>query len=783
MNQYLNRFLKPGLIGSILLYSLFPFSNVFGIQILKKSSNAVQIEQYRKYELTFSLDTTYSNPFDPEIIDIQAVISLPDSSQIHVPAFYYREYEVSGFAPERYRNPGIEGWKIRYAPSRIGIHTLDIFITDAQGTTHFTNVNSFECIQGNRPGFIQIDATDSTCLRYSNGSPRINIGHNVCWLPKELADCQSYFSQMSLAGENWTRVWMCPWGNDGWVILEWTKDHWSGNFSGAGQYSMQTAQRIDSLIELAENYGIGLQLVLLYHGAFSTTTNANWADNPYNANRPDDGGFLPNAEDFFTDTQARNLTRNKCRYIVARWGYSPAILAWELFNEVQFTDGWRLNPSSVINWHREMSDYIRAIDPHRHLITTSSHASGFENIWNLPNIDLVQIHHYGTPVIGPFRSAAHDMAALYQKPVIIGEYGAGSVNGLNSETNLPDLPEPYQSQLLDGLVIHNGIWSSFHANSSAHLWWWDSYIEPYQLYHAFAPLHQYVQNEDLSNMHPAERVVSGLAPISAIPQVWDFSYIPVQTLFTLQNGSFPDMDKLPQYLQGSWHNAYRSDPTFILTLPQSGQLLIHVQEVSSYSEGKIRVLVNAQETFNATYPAGHNNFTISVPLPAGPLNVQIVNNGRDWFKINAYEFKSGNNPLDSIGLIKDDRALIWIYDTMSQYGKIPCGVFTDELITIRGLNDGRYQADFYDTRNTGGIIASQTTQSTNGLLNCIAPAFERDIALKIYPVCIGDLSDLIELTNQWLTEGTGSTADYNNDHHVNLKDYSRLSQSWHYACP
>lgn len=46
-------------------------------------------------------------------------------------------------------------------------------------------------------------------------------------------------------------------------------------------------------------------------------------------------------EDFFTSEDAKARYRNYLRYIVARWGYSPAIAAWEFFNEVdniQFAD-------------------------------------------------------------------------------------------------------------------------------------------------------------------------------------------------------------------------------------------------------------------------------------------------------------------------------------------------------------------------------------------------------------------------------------------------------------
>src|SRR6266481_9445051 len=97
---------------------------------------------------------------------------------------------------------------------------------------------------------------------------------------------------------------------------------------------------------------------------------SNWAINPWNAKN---GGFLATPEEFFTNPRARALTRAKYRYILARWGYSTHVLAWELFNEVEWTDAIRnQHADTVAAWHREMAAFLRQQDPNRHLITTSS---------------------------------------------------------------------------------------------------------------------------------------------------------------------------------------------------------------------------------------------------------------------------------------------------------------------------------------------------------------------------------------------------------------------------
>ena len=346
---------------------------------------------------------------------------------------------------------------------------------------------------------------------------------------------------------------------------------------------MPIAWRLDRIIESCEKNGIAIQLVLQHHGQFSTSVNANWDDNPYNIiYAATDGGFLNTPEEFFTDAEAIRLTKNKYRYIVARWGYSPGILTWELWNEVQFTDGWSSDQTSVVSWHNEMANYIHSIDPFDHPITTSSHGSGFDAIWNLNNIDLVQVHHYGGNMVSYFESTALGLSS-YGKPVIMGEFGAGSTAGVDvPEADPESLPEPYRTQIYEALMLHNGMWSSIHVKSGAGLWWWDNYIEPLDLYDEFTALAVYADAENLADfgLSKAPRAVSGFEAINANPVLSDFWAVSTQTVFTLVEDYFPGMENLSQWLHGSSKSAYSSDPTFNLEMPSNGYLKIHVESVS-----------------------------------------------------------------------------------------------------------------------------------------------------------------------------------------------------------
>jgi hypothetical protein len=520
--------------------------------------------------------------------------------------------------------------------------------------------------------------------------------------------------------------------------LEWSTLAGS-YYHGVGRLSLEMGWKLDRMIELAEQNGIAIQLVLQHHGQFSTNTDSNWSQNPYNiVNAKPDGGFLKNAEDFFTDRQAIQLTKNKFRYIVARWGYSSAIFAWELWNEVQYTNGWQTKLSSVVAWHDEMARYIASIDPFDHLITTSSDGSGFDALWSLDKIDAIQVHHYGSETVAFFDSATARLAT-YGKPVLMAEFGVGSTGNVsNAEQDVNSLPEPYKTQMLEGLDLHNGIWSSFHLKSVAALWWWDCYIEPLNLYGQFSALANYAQGEDPAawNLAMANLDTTGLPRCVLVsPGLTDFYAVSTQTKFTVQpDGSVPGTDKLSAWLHGSSKSTCKSDPIFTITLLAGDVLRIHVQEVSSWGSNKLRVLVDSQQVFSSSYTNGSSAFVIEVPLPAGLHAVKIENTGQDWFHIASYEFINATKGcLEFIGLSGKDHAYLWAHDIGSSYGRTAYGMFSGVSVVLCGLKDGSYTVEFHETRGPGGILQIYTAPAQSGKLRIAFPGFTKDIAVKVKP--------------------------------------------------
>jgi hypothetical protein len=120
------------------------------------SENARTVGRYDKFELTFTLSRTYENPFDPCVVDITAAFAQPDGNAVTVPAFFYQDYQYLG---GRYTNGCDPCWKVRFAPSQAGEHSVSsITVVDANGVTVIDPHATFTCIPSDRKGIIRIDA-------------------------------------------------------------------------------------------------------------------------------------------------------------------------------------------------------------------------------------------------------------------------------------------------------------------------------------------------------------------------------------------------------------------------------------------------------------------------------------------------------------------------------------------------------------------------------------------------------------------------------------------------
>lgn len=446
------------------------------------------------------------------------------------------------------------------------------------------------------------------------GQPFWPIGINTAWNGGPNRQVPSYFRTMNRSGMNWARVWACHWDNRNPYWLE-KPPHPQDN-----TMSELALDRWDDVIEAAEREDIKFQLVLFHHGQFSTDVNPNWGEHPWNVKN---GGFLANAADFFTDPEAKRRTKMMLRYFVARYSASPSIMAWELFNEVQFVERVRKQNdwATVGKWHDEMAKYIRSIDPYKHLITTSSELE--KPIWK--EMDYMQGHGYPPSVSGMLLGTENK----WGKPMFFGEIGPGGAGEGNATRD----------------AQRAGIWAGFFAGHSGagQYWFWDQ-MNP-------AGYDEYKFSTDILKTLPTPRsfkkqkvgvkVETGADLVFTPGRGWEPS---AQTTFNLpQDASPASSGKLSAYIQGVNNRAMQPKPlTFKFTASKPGALKIRATEVSGGADAHLTVTVNKQVVLDRDFKKGTRltgpDSTLTIPFVSGRNEIVINNTGTDWVNLNRYTF-------------------------------------------------------------------------------------------------------------------------------------------------
>ncbi len=506
--------------------------------------SAARVPRFGKFELTFSINRFFANPFDPDLVTVDARFTDPAGRTVTVPAFYYQDF-VRVSRATKMKAKGKRGlktsqlledfipvgggcWKVRFAPDHAGDYSYVVEVTNRSGIRAevlTTGPRRFTCVPSSNKGFVRV-ASDKLHLEFSTDEPFYPIGHNVhssndvsdrnCRLLNMTARddrgtgaYEDIFRKMAAHGENMAEVWMASWSLD----IEWAEE-WK-NYFGLGRYNLHHAWKLDRILSIAEKHGIYLHLVLENHGKVSSFCDPEWRSSPYNE---ENGGFLSDPKQFFSHPRAREQYKKKLRYIIARWGYATRIMGLELWSEIDLTGSSHGNYNdrqflrAKVDWLRDITRYIKKIDRGRHLLTV--HYSGnFRRVQpavaSIPGIDYISLDAYrGNINIVPVLYATSRELARFHKPVLVTEYG-GSAWGAPLTRLEADL--------------HAGIWSAYMTNlTGSPLLWWFMYIDRHNKYPHYRALANFARDEDRRNrgLDMAEPAVTGptaqAPPVSAI---------------------------------------------------------------------------------------------------------------------------------------------------------------------------------------------------------------------------------------------------------------------------
>lgn len=203
-----------------------------------------------------------------------------------------------------------------------------------------------------------------------SGNPFIIIGHNDV-------------AKLKANGINTLRI-----------MLEYSQESYGLLENPLGEYSPRVVAFWDRFIKLAEIYDI--HLIITPWDPF--WMERNWSRNPYNRQN---GGPMESMKGFLTDPEAIAWQRRRLAFAIERWGSSPAILAWELMNEIELW--WGANPEEISQWISETAAFVRAREMElygrTHLLTASL-ATPFPSkalvdaVLDHPDLDFATTHQY-----------------------------------------------------------------------------------------------------------------------------------------------------------------------------------------------------------------------------------------------------------------------------------------------------------------------------------------------------------------------------------------------------
>jgi hypothetical protein len=467
---------------------------------------------WERFEATLPIAVEAANPFDPTEVRVDVEVKAPGGGALVVPGFVYQGFDRSQRPDggDRLVPAGPREWRFRFTPTRPGRWWWRWRRTTVAGveTGDWQSLLVGPNHDPSRHGFVRIPQ-GSPYFAFDDGTSYFPVGENLAWADSRGSYAyEDWIPKLAARGATYIRVWLPSW-DMGLVYAPATLDDWSAR--------MDRAWRLDRVIALAEQYGLEVLVSLQNHGPFELGGffGSEWSTNLYNATN---GGPLDSPQEFFGDARAREIFRRYLRYVVARWGYSPNVLCWELWNEVDLTEQpATLDP--VVDWHREMAHTLRDLDPNDHLVTTSTTDElmtftawlgnfdihqfplAYEPVWQLPEIDFVQLHSYqiyGWGVALPVADTIFDLVermAQYDKPVLVGEAGV-DFRGI-AETLAADP---------DGEGFHDLVWAGAFSGAagSGMSWWWDFVVDTEDWYFHFEPLSRLVAGVPFAS-EPFER--------------------------------------------------------------------------------------------------------------------------------------------------------------------------------------------------------------------------------------------------------------------------------------
>lgn len=705
---------------------------------------------WQRAEFRLAHAPTAANNFDPDLIRADATIATPSGAKLVVPAFWYQDFTHRLVDGAEVLTPrGAPEWRLRFTPTEPGEYgvTVAFALNDAPPSVSATTRFTVAPRPLGQHGWVRV-APDRRYFETSDGHALRLIGENVCW-PQEggTYDYAEWFGAMQRSGQNFARLWMAPW----WAGIE----HSPGTLT---HYKLDAAWQLDRVFDLAAADGIYLLFCFDHHGMYMVNDPAWGGSNNYwiksNPYARENGGPCAQPDDFFTSPAARRIYEKRLRYLVARYGASPQLLAWQFFNEIDnaYLPRSTLVDRDVVAWHRDLGRWLRAHDPFGHLITTSlTGGSDRPDIWSLPELDFSSYHSYYDPA--PGRKAATlsaDFFARYRKPVLIGEFGVSA----------RDWDRPADPHLRG---FRESLWSAALGGSAgtSMTWWWED-VHADRAYPIYAAMRTLLDRAGWADgaWTPLDVSTAGLPPadlgepvpgggtFTADLALNSFRRILLSSEAAIANPLAAERSSefLTGFLRGHRQPDQQRPLRVVAWLASDARLVFHIDSVAT--EAELVVRIDGTDTQHeklgdpAALPPGQSrriDREFSVALPAGKHRVEIANVGADWASLDRVRltrvrpsaFAGGwAYAPEVVGLRQPARAALYV---CSPWIVFPAGalryhapLLDGQTVTLRDWPAGRFRATWFDPQTAQRVGETEAT-AADGQLRIAVPEFSEDL--------------------------------------------------------
>ena len=203
----------------------------------------------------------------------------------------------------------------------------------------------------------------------------------------------------------------------------------------APRIDLAAAAVLDQLLDLAASHGIRILLALDSFNSLcpgSVSTNCHYESSVWAPLLERHGklGFL----EFWSDSAVVEAWASYQGYVAKRFGAHPALMALQLFNEVDAAD-FEVLPASY-SWHKDMAKRLHALQPALLVSESFGLAPGNPVVDSDSGFDVTTTHYYArtdrgnSPNVGAaaalWAAAKH---ASYGKPSWVGEFGCDDDKG------------------------------------------------------------------------------------------------------------------------------------------------------------------------------------------------------------------------------------------------------------------------------------------------------------------------------------------------------------------